>query len=230
MLRALSALLLILWCPAGLADAAQGFYVAGGLMNQQLKSRTQSNEVFDGLQVTIDSSSSRYSTGGTLLAGYLLTFGAGGAALLEAGTDLGVNSAFSAHGESAPSNVLDTRWKVSRDWFLAIKPGWRLGDQLMAYLSFAYHVADVDFSGIAQFDTQTSRRASVRTIGGAGIGLGLQGPLTSRLFVRGEVEKIRFSRTSFDYTPAGSTGADFVSMHSIRPEAIVGRLIVGYRF
>lgn len=228
MRRTLSAILLFLFPAIAAAEPTQGFYVAGGLMNQQLKARLQSSEIFDSAQVGINSSSSRYGSGGTLLAGYQFPFTSSGSVMLEVGTDRGVDSSFSASGVSAPNETLDVHWKVSRNWFLAVKPGIRFGDGLTGYVSFAYHDADAELSRTVS-GTQNNTRIGVRSLGGFGIGLGLQGYLSERVFIRGEVENIRFSRNTIDLVSSGS-GGTLVSLHSIQPEAIVGRMIIGYRF
>lgn len=237
MMRALSVVLFLLLSTACFAQSPQGFYIAGGAMSQQLKARTASNEVFDGLQVTAASSSSQDDVGGTLLIGYQLPLGASGTAMLELGSDWIARSTFPTHGASSPGNSLDIQWRVSHDWFLAIKPGIRFGPGLLAYVSLAYHAGQVDMAGSARFNCtsstscdQISTRSGSGNVSGTGFGLGLQGAVSERLFIRGEVENIRFSRAVFDNTPAGSTGADFVSVHGIKPEAMVGRIIVGYRF
>jgi opacity protein-like surface antigen len=227
MLRVLSILILLLWSTTTIADTTQGFYLAGGLTNQQMKARLQSTEIFDGPPVTIDASGSRYSTGGTLLAGYELPLTTNGVVLLEAGTDRASRSLFDAHGESGAES-LDVRWSLSRSWFVAMKPGIRLSDGLVAYLSLAYHLADVDLSRTT-IGSQNNTRTAVRTIGGTGVGLGLQGRISERIFIRGEVESIQFSRASIDLIASGSAGS-LTSIHSIKPDAIVGRLILGYRF
>lgn len=230
MLRALPALLLLL-STASPAESLQGFYVAGGLMNQQVRAHVQGDEGFDGSQVLIDSSSTRYRAGGTLLAGYRFPLGDSGIVMLEAGADLNATNRFSANGTSLPDNAVESRWKLSRSWFLAFKPGIRLGDDLFAYASFAYHRADVDFAASVQFGGQSNTtRAGSQSIDGIGIGLGLQGPISERLFIRGEIEGMRFSRALFDITPPGGTPDSFVSRHSIRPDAVVGRVVVGYKF
>lgn len=224
MMRTLLTLLLLLLSAAGFAEPAQGFYVAGGAAKQQLDARLRSNEIFDGTPITIDASSSLDGSGGTLLAGYQLSFGANGAALLEAGADFGGSSAFSAHGEAA-GDSLDAHWKVTRSWFLAVKPGMRVGEKMLAYISVAYHVADVNFSRTV-VGSQNNTRSGARTMGGVGLGLGLQGQINNRFFVRGEIEGIRYASATFDYT----SSADSVSRHSIKPDALVGRVIVGYWF
>lgn len=236
MLRALFASLLLLFSAAGSADTLKGFYLAGGLMNQQVKAHMLGDEGFDGSQVLIDSSSSRYRSGGTLLAGYALPLGDNAIVMLEAGADLSAVNRFRARGTSASNdpenpNIVDSNWKMSRQWFLAFKPGIRLGDKLYAYASFAWHGADVDFAAAVNFVGQSNvSRSGSQSINGTGIGLGLQGPLSERLFIRGEVESLRFSRALFDITPPGGTPDSFVSRHSIKPEAVVGRVVVGYMF
>ncbi len=236
MRRALTASLLLLLSTAGSAEALQGFYLAGGLMNQQVKAHILGDEGFDGSQVLIDSSSSRYRAGGTLLAGYALPLGDNAIMMLEAGADLSAVNRFRARGTSPSNdpedpNTVDSKWKMSRQWFLAFKPGIRLGDKLYAYASFAYHAADVDFAAAVHFTGQSNvPRSGSQSISGTGIGLGLQGPLSERLFIRGEVESLRFSRAMFDITPPGGTPDSFVSRHSLKPEAIVGRVVVGYLF
>lgn len=227
MLRVLSILILLLCSTATFADTTQGFYLAGGLTSQQMKARMQSTEVFDGPPVTIDASGSRHTTGGTLLAGYELPLSTHGVVMLEAGTDRASSSLFDAHGESGAES-LDVQWRVSRSWFVAVKPGVRLSDGVVAYLSLAHHLADIDLSRTT-IGSQNNTRTAVRSIGGTGVGLGLQGRISERIFIRGEIESVQFSRASVDLIASGS-GGSLISVHSIKPEAIVGRLILGYRF
>ncbi len=227
MMRMLSMLSLLLLSSAGYAEPAQGFYIAGGLMTQALRPHMQSTEIFDGPPVTIDASESRYSSGGTLLMGYQFPLADRWVAMLEAGADLGTRGTWSAHAESGAES-LDVRWKIARSGFLAVKPGIRLGEGLVAYLLLAYHHADADLSR-STIGSQNNTRTGTRTIGGAGIGLGLQGQLSDRVFIRGEIEHVQFARATIDFIAAGS-GGNLVSLHSIRPEAMVGRVIVGYRF
>jgi opacity protein-like surface antigen len=230
LMRTLFAMLLLLCSATSAGEMLQGFYVAGGLMNQHISARIKEEEGLDGVRVLIDSSSSRNATGGTLLAGYQLPLGTQGIALIETGTDLVKDSHFSTHGTSSTGDSIDSRWKVSRQWFLAFKPGIRLSDKLVAYTSLAYHRADVDFSTQVNIFDGQSTRTGMRSVDGIGIGLGLQGPLSDRLFFRGEVEGIQYSRAMFDNTPPGGTFETSVSRHSLKPTAVIGRLVLGYRF
>lgn len=230
LMRMLLVMLLLPYSATSAGEMLQGFYVAGGLMNQQINARIKEEEGLDGARVLVDSSLSRYAAGGTLLAGYELALGNQGVALIEAGTDLGTDSHFSAQGTSGTGDSIDSRWKVSRLWFLAFKPGIRLGDKLVAYTSLAYHKADVDFSALATIFDGQSTRTGMRSVDGIGIGLGLQGPLSEHLFIRGEVEGIQYSRAIFDNTPPGGTFETVVSRHSLKPTAVIGRLVLGYRF
>jgi opacity protein-like surface antigen len=227
MMRTLSVLLLLLFSTSASAERAQGFYIAGGLMTQSLSPHMQSTEIFDGPPVALDASESRYNSGGTLLVGYQLPLADRWVVMLEAGTDLGTRGTWSAQAESGAES-LDVHWKIARSGFLAVKPGRRLGEGLVAYLLLAYHHADADLSR-STIGSQNNTRTGTRTIGGAGIGLGLQGQLSDRVFIRGEVEHVQFSRTTIDFIASGS-GGSLVSLHSIKPEAMVGRVIVGYRF
>ena len=227
-MRALITLSLLLMSTAAFAETAQGFYVAGGLMDQEMKEQMQSTEQFDGVPtVTINQSGSRYNTGGTLLAGYQLPLGANGVVMLEAGSDMASGTVFQAHGVSGGESM-DVTWRVTRNGFVALKPGWQLSEGLVVYLSVAWHGADIDLSRTT-FGSQNNTRTAKRTIGGTGIGLGIQGRISEHVFVRGEIENVQFARTSIDITPAGPAGS-LLSVHSIKPEALVGRLLVGYRF
>jgi hypothetical protein len=204
-------------------------------MSQRMTGKMHSEEVFDAQQVLIDSSSLRNHSGASLLLGYQFQPSTHTMATLELGRDVVADGTFSSHGESgltnsAGPNLLDVNWNLSPNWFIALKPGVHISDRLIAYVSFAYHSADVDFSRTAQFGRQNTTRSGVRSIGGTGIGIGFQSAINNRWFVRGEVENIRFSNVVIDWTPANSTGSDSVSRHSIKPEALVGRVIFGYRF
>lgn len=228
MMHRLSILFLVLVSTAALAEPNRGFYVAGGLMNQQMTARLQSTEAFDGSPVSMNTSGpSQYSTGATLLAGYQLPLTENGAVMIEAGIDMASRSLFKAHASSGGES-LDVQWKVLPSWFVAVKPGLQLSDGVVIYLSLAYHLADADLSRTT-LGTQNNTRTAVRTIGGSGIGMGLQGHINKSVFIRGEVESLHFSGASVDFIPGGSSG-NLVSLHSIKPESIVGRVIVGYRF
>ena len=235
MLRALFVLVLLLWSTALLAQSAQNFYIAGGLMSQRMTGKIRSEEVFDGQHILIDSSLWREGSGGSVVVGYQFQPSTHSMATVEVGRDIVASGTFSSHGESgltnsAGPNVLDVHWKMSPNWFFALKPGVRISESLIAYVSVAYHSADIDLSRTAQFGRQNTTRSSVRSVGGTGIGIGFQSAISHHWFVRGEIENIRFSDIVIDWTPANSTGGDLVSRHGLKPEALVGRLIFGYRF
>ena len=229
---------LIAALPAFAADKP-GFYIAAGLAADATSAGDSGLIGFDtSLPSTLRTDSGKTEFRGTIAVGYVYPLGPKYLVMMEAGKDIGSNTQFSTDAFLiAPNNdynKFDQQWRFKRNWFVAVKPAFRINDATLAYLSFSHHQADVsgrsDLSLTCQGNncSATTSLAGGGSLDGTGIGLGMQTTFEKIWFLRVEVENIRFNQfTASVGDPAIPTAYKSESLH---PKSTVGRVMVGYRF
>ena len=216
-----------------------GFYMAAGMASDATTAGDSSLIGADSLvPSTIRTDSGKTEFRGTIAVGYVYPLSPKYLVMMEAGKDVGGSTQFSTDAfliaQNNYSSEIDRQWRFKRNWFVAVKPAFRISDTTLAYLSFSHHQAYVSGQSDLSLDCQgndcntTTSFAGGGSLSGTGIGLGMQTTFEKIWFLRVEVENIRFNQfTASVGDPAIPTAYKSESLH---PKSTVGRVMVGYRF
>ncbi len=235
----LTLLLALALMPASALAQSSGAYLVGGLTMHAATGTDLGAEALDGEALRSDITLGKSKTSGTLAAGYLFVPSASFVVMLEAGKDFGTDMSLTSRVEQQePDFSTDTatrRWQLKRDWYLAIKPGWRVTPATTVYLSLARHTgsanlsSDVAIDCIATSCSYSNTESARRRTHGTGIGLGVMSMVSDNWFVRAEIERIDFDKVSFTSGDVGNVASSF-TQNELKASSVVGRVMVGWRF
>lgn len=113
---------------------------------------------------------------------------------------------------------------------LAVKPGYVISDKFMVYGKVAYHKAKSDINFSSTFDEGESGSLSIKQ-NGIGFGAGMEYNLTKSMFLRAEIEQIKYkSKNASTETVTDGEFYSYTNTTSIKPSSTVGGITIGYRF
>ena len=215
-----------------------GFYMAAGVASDATTAGDSGLVGIDSLPSTLRTDSGKTEFRGTIAMGYVYPLGPKYLVMMEAGKDIGSSTEFSTDAlliaQNNYSSEIDRQWRFKRNWFVAVKPAFRLSDTTLAYLSFSHHQAYVSGRSDLSLDCNDGTCNTITSfsgggsLSGTGIGLGMQTTFEKIWFLRVEVESIRFNR--FNATRGDPSDYTSFSRESLHPKSTVGRMMVGYRF
>ena len=215
-----------------------GFYMAAGVASDATTAGDSGLVGIDSLPSTLRTDSGKTEFRGTIAVGYVYPLGPKYLVMMEAGKDIGSSTEFSTDAlliaQNNYSSEIDRQWRFKRNWFVAVKPAFRLSDTTLAYLSFSHHQAYVSGRSDLSLDCNDGTCNTITSfsdggsLSGTGVGLGMQTTFEKIWFLRVEVESIRFNR--FNATRGDPSDYTSFSSESLHPKSTVGRMMVGYRF
>lgn len=148
--------------------------------------------------------------------------------------------------ESLNAANISTSIQQKNNWSLALKPGYVLNDKTMVYAKLSYHNSKSTITNsIGGFinESEEGSLTNSQTIKqkGLGFGAGVEHNITKSLFVRAEIEQIRFKskNTTDPLVSPGVVGViasgfgvdgDVGASTSVKPTTTVGGITIGYRF
>jgi len=223
---------------AAFADDEPSFYMAAGNASDATTAGNAGLVGLDSLPSTLKTDSGQTEFRGTITVGYLHPLGSKYLLMMEAGRDVGSSTRLSTDALLIAQNgyfsEIDREWRFKRNWFVALKPAFRMSDTTLAYLSLSHHQASVSGRSDLWLDCNNGTCNTITSfsgsgsLSGTGIGLGMQTTFEKVGFLRIEVESIRFDR--FSATQGDPAVFTAFSSESLHPTSTVGRVMVGYRF